>query len=171
MVCMGNICRSPTAQAVLRRKLEGVGLGGEVTVDSGGTHAWHKDEPPDMRAIRHAGWRGYDLSASRARRVSDDFERHDLILGMDGENLAALHDRCPEVHRGKLALLMVYAVRHRDQLVVPDPYYGGPNGFERVLDLIEDACDGLLAHLWVGRHSQTHSQQGLQVDKTSPGRI
>jgi protein-tyrosine phosphatase len=147
MVCMGNICRSPTAEGVLRRKLREAGLEQSVLVDSAGTTAYHVAKPPDRRSIQHAKRRGYDLSGLRARRVIDeDFERFDLILAMDWDNLALLEAQCPVEHRGKLKRLTEFACRH-DSPVVPDPYYSGPDGFERVLDLIEDACDGLVAHL------------------------
>jgi len=147
MVCMGNICRSPTAEGVLRHKLRQAGLHELVVVDSAGTHAYHEGEPPDHRSQRHAFQRGYDLSALRARAVAEaDFEHFDLILAMDWDNFALLEEQCPPEHRGKLKRLAEFARRH-DSPVVPDPYYGGANGFERVLDLIEDACDGLIDHL------------------------
>lgn len=147
MVCMGNICRSPTAEGVLRHKLRAAGLEARVLVDSAGTHAYHEGEPPDHRAIQHARQRGYDLSPLRARRICEaDFEKFDLILAMDWHNFGLLEEDCPPGHRAKLKRLTEFAVRH-DSPVVPDPYYSGADGFERVLDLIEDACDGLLAHL------------------------
>jgi len=147
MVCMGNICRSPTAEGVLRRKLQAAGLEELVVVDSAGTHAYHVGEPPDHRSVHHARLRGYDLTPLRARRVSDeDFEHFDLILAMDHDNFALLDEQCPPQHRAKLKRLTEFA-RHHDTPEVPDPYYGAANGFERVLDLIEDACDGLVAHL------------------------
>lgn len=148
MVCMGNICRSPTAEQVLRSKLQAAGLALEVEVDSAGTHAhWHDGEPPDDRSQRHAARRGYDLSALRARMVrDDDFQRFDLMLAMDWDNLALLEDRRPAGARVRLQRLSEYACRI-DQQVVPDPYHGGAGGFERVLDLVEDACDGLVAVL------------------------
>ena len=144
MVCMGNICRSPTAEAVLRHKLRAAGLHNAVEVDSAGTHAWHAGAPPDARSVTHAARRGYDLSALRARAVrDDDFERFDLILAMDWDNLALLEERCPLAHRCKLSRLTEHAVGSSAQ-VVPDPYAGGPAGFELVLDLVESACDGLV---------------------------
>lgn len=147
LVCMGNICRSPTAEGVLRHKLREAGLAGEVTVDSAGTHDYHAGEPPDTRSIRHAQRRGYDLSALRARQVvAADFERFDLILAMDWDNLALLEEACPREHRAKLGRLTEYARRFASP-EVPDPYLGGAQGFEQVLDLIEDACDGLVRHL------------------------
>lgn len=147
MVCLGNICRSPTAEAVLRHKLVAAGLAGEVVVDSAGTLGWHSGSPPDPRSVAHAKRRGYDLSALRARQVADlDFDRFDFILAMDWDNLAELQERCPPQHLAKLARLVQYARKHEAD-AVPDPYQGGPSGFENVLDLIEDACDGLVDFL------------------------
>ena len=147
MVCMGNICRSPTAEAVLRVQAALRGLAQHVEVDSAGTHGWHAGEPPDARAQAHGARRGYDLAPLRARRVqAADFERFDLILAMDRDNLANLLELRPDGAKARVELLMRYASRHAAE-EVPDPYYGPAAGFERVLDLIEDACDGLLAHL------------------------
>ena len=147
MVCMGNICRSPTAEGVLRHKLEEAGLSDMVEVDSAGTHAYHVGEPPDGRSLRHAKLRGYDLSPLRARRVAEaDFEDFDLILAMDWDNLTLLQEDCPPAHRNKLRRLTEFASKFSNP-VVPDPYYSAADGFENVLDLIEDACDGLVRHL------------------------
>ena len=155
MVCMGNICRSPTAEGVLRHKLLAAGLAGQVSVDSAGTHAWHAGEPPDRRSQKHALARGYDLSALRAREVvAEDFERFDLVLAMDWDNLALLEDLRPPVHRARLGRLCEYA-RNFDSPVVPDPYSSGADAFEQVLDLVEDACDGLVASLLAGRKAPT----------------
>lgn len=143
-VCMGNICRSPTAEGVMRHKLRESGLLEAVRVDSAGTHAWHAGSPPDRRSQIHAARRGYDLSSLRAREVVDaDFDQFDLILAMDWDNLALLESRCPPAFRRKLGRLTEHCRRH-DSTVVPDPYAGGAEGFEEVLDLVEDACDGLL---------------------------
>jgi protein-tyrosine phosphatase len=148
MVCMGNICRSPTAEAVLRHKLKAAGLDKRVEVDSAGTYGGHVGEPPDARAQRHAKLRGYDLSRLRARRlVAEDFERFDWVIAMDEDNLSRMADLAPEGHGATLGLLMTHARRHTDVTAVPDPYYGPPAGFDRVLDLIEDACDGLVSEL------------------------
>lgn len=147
MVCMGNICRSPTAEAVLRSKLDAAGLGDTVEVDSAGTHAWHAGSPPDSRSAAHAQRRGYDLSALRAREVkAADFERFDLILAMDRDNLSLLEAQCPSAYRPKLGRLTAYCRRHATD-EVPDPYQGGEAGFEHVLDLVEDACDGFVSLL------------------------
>lgn len=144
-VCMGNICRSPSAEGVMRHKLAKAGLAGRVRVDSAGTSGHHAGEPPDVRALRHAAQRGYDLAPLRARQVrAEDFHRFDLILAMDGDNLAWLCDRAPVDGRAELGLLMAHGLVHASKREVPDPYYGSAAGFEHVLDLLEDACDGLL---------------------------
>lgn len=147
MVCMGNICRSPTAEAVLRHKLRERGLDRAVEVDSAGTHGWHEGAPADERSQRHARRRGYDLGGLRARPVRpQDYERFDLLLAMDWDNLAHLQEACPPEHRRKLQRLMAFAPQALHP-IVPDPYYGGPHGFDRVLDLVEAGCDGLIEHL------------------------
>jgi protein-tyrosine phosphatase len=145
-VCMGNICRSPTAHGVLLHMVRDRGLGGQLQVDSAGTHNYHPGNPPDERSQAHAVKRGYDLSALRARQISDsDFERHDLILAMDWDNLALIQDECPAEHLHKVRRLTEFCLKHNSP-VVPDPYYGGKDGFEHVLDLVEDACEGLLRY-------------------------
>jgi len=146
-ICMGNICRSPTAHGVFQHMVEQTGLSRQVEIDSAGTHAYHLGNPPDARAQAAARRRGIDLSMQRARRVqSTDFKRFDYILAMDEENLKSLRTICPPQHAHKLSLLMEYApeLRMRE---VPDPYYGGASGFEQVLDLVEAASIGLLRHL------------------------
>jgi protein-tyrosine phosphatase len=146
-VCMGNICRSPTAHGVFRRKVIEHGLDAWVQVDSAGTHDYHPGSAPDQRSQTHAGKRGYDLSDLRARQIEEvDFERHDLILVMDMDNLALVLHKCPPEHRHKVHRLTEFCQRLVAP-VVPDPYYGGKSGFEHVLDLIEDACEGLIVHL------------------------
>jgi protein-tyrosine phosphatase len=146
-VCLGNICRSPTAEGVMRDQVEGAGLADRVDIDSAGTGDWHVGEPPDTRAQAAARSRGYDLSALRARQVSEaDFERFDLLLAMDEANLAELRRRCPPQHRDKVRLLMEFA-RGASLTEVADPYFGGAQGFEQVLDQCEDACRGLLETL------------------------
>jgi len=145
--CMGNICRSPTAHGIFRERLSQAGLLGRVQVDSAGTHNYHPGKPPDARTQRHALTRGWDLSDLRARQLMpDDFENAHLLLAMDWDNLALAEAMSPEGHRRKLRRLTEFCLRHTDT-VVPDPYYGGPADFERVLDLVEDACDGLLRHV------------------------
>jgi protein-tyrosine phosphatase len=147
MVCMGNICRSPTAEGVFRHLVEQAGLGGRIHIDSAGTHDYHVGAPPDDRSAHHASLRGYDLSRLRARQVAAlDFERFDLILTMDWENLELLQELCPPGQAHKLRRLMEFAPEGLGE-VVADPYYGGKQGFETVLDRIEAACAGLLAHV------------------------
>lgn len=146
-VCMGNICRSPTAEGVMRKLVEDAGLQNRVIVDSAGTHDYHVGAPPDPRAQTAARRRGYDLTALRARQViSADFEIFDLVLAMDFNNLAVLHDVCPSQHRYKVGLLMPYATRRRAS-IVHDPYYRSAKDFDLVLDCIEDACSGLMQAL------------------------
>jgi protein-tyrosine phosphatase len=146
-VCMGNICRSPTAHGVFRQKVIDQGLADWVEVDSAGTHNYHPNSPPDERSQEHAANRGYDLSDLRARQITaEDFDRHDLILVMDWDNLALVQDECQQQHQAKIRRLTEFCIEH-DATVVPDPYYGGVSGFDKVLDLVEDACDGLLRHV------------------------
>ena len=146
-VCMGNICRSPTAHGVFRQRVRDAGLAEAVAVDSAGTHDYHPGEAPDPRSQRHARRRGYDLSDLRARvLVPADYARADLLLVMDEANLAHASRRCPPAHGHKLRLLTSFCRVHR-ATEVPDPYAGGAEGFEHVLDLVEDACDGLLEHV------------------------
>jgi protein-tyrosine phosphatase len=143
-VCMGNICRSPTAEGVTRALAEKKGVAAYFEFDSAGTHGYHIGNPPDARARQAAAKRGYDLAPLKARQVNEfDFDRFDRILAMDRDNLDLLRQACPEEHRGKLGLFLEYASRSTND-EVPDPYYGGPEGFERVLDMIEDAAGGLL---------------------------
>jgi len=143
-VCLGNICRSPTAEGVFRKLLEDAGLHERIAVDSAGTGSWHIGSPPDPRAAKAAAARGFDLSYIRARQVAvADFERFDLIVAMDQENLADLRSAAPTEGRARLSLLLEYAPACRAS-DVPDPYYGGRNGFEQVLDLVTEACAGLV---------------------------
>ena len=147
-VCMGNICRSPTAEGVFRHIVAEAGLSEWIFVDSAGTHAYHVGEPPDRRAQAAALRRGYMLDHIRARRVDEaDFERFDYIIAMDQLNLVTLQERADEEHQRKMRLFLEYS--RSDQVDVPDPYYGGASGFERVLDLVEDASRGLLDQLRV----------------------
>jgi len=143
-VCMGNICRSPTAQGVFEHLLEEARLREHIDVDSAGTHAYHIGERPDKRATQAAAGRGIDLSRQRARRVeAADFARFDYVLAMDSSNLEDLIAICPQQHRDKLQLFLEFA-EDLSQREVPDPYYGGDQGFERVLDLIEMGARALL---------------------------
>jgi len=141
---MGNICRSPTAEAVFRRVVAERAPGLAVEIDSAGTHGYHVGSPPDRRAIEAARRRGLDLSGLRARQVSvADFERFDLILAMDEDNVADLSRMAPPQYHSRIRLLMDFAA-DPPLREVPDPYYGGPQGFEQVLDLLEEAAEGLL---------------------------
>ncbi|MDD5180748.1 MAG: low molecular weight phosphotyrosine protein phosphatase [Gallionellaceae bacterium] len=145
--CMGNICRSPTAEAVFRACVEEAGLAQHILIDSAGTHDYHVGNPPDMRAQHAALQRGYDMSALRGRQVElPDFTRFDYVLAMDCDNLAILQRLRPSDAAGRLGLFLEFASRH-SQREVPDPYYGGADGFERVLDMVEDAAEGLLQHI------------------------
>ena len=144
--CMGNICRSPTAEAVMRAKLKAARLD-HIEVDSAGTHGYHVGDSPDERSQAHAAKRGYDLSVLRARKLTAaDFEHFDLVLGMDDGNLREARRICPPEHRERLKLLMDFAPE-AGSLIVPDPYYDGAAAFEQVLDLVEAACDGLVRSL------------------------
>jgi protein-tyrosine phosphatase len=146
-VCMGNICRSPTAEGVFRKVWQERAPELRLVLDSAGTHAYHLGEPPDPRAQRAALRRGVDLSTRRARRIEvEDFERFDLILAMDELNLAALKELCPPERHECVRLLLEFAPG-AGRSDVPDPYYGGSNGFEYVLDLVEEASIGLLEEL------------------------
>jgi len=147
MVCLGNICRSPTAEAMLRRKLHEAGLDDRVEVDSAGTSDYHVDSPPDRRAVAHGERRGLHMQQLRGRRVERaDFDRFDFILAMDEDNLADLERIRPAGSRAKVALLMSFAP-DAGAREVPDPYLGGAEGFEHVLDLTAAAADGFLASL------------------------
>jgi protein-tyrosine phosphatase len=154
LLCLGNICRSPTAEGVLRARAEARGVLGALTIDSAGTAAYHTGEPPDPRSIEAALARGYDLRSLRARQLADhDFQTFDEILAMDESNLHALrtHSQSTSRQKAETNLFLSYAP-HRTEEEVPDPYYGGANGFETVLDLCEAAADGWLdAHGWTSK--------------------
>lgn len=142
--CMGNICRSPTAQGVFTKLVIEEGLSHLIEIDSAGTHAYHVGEPPDPRARETAQRRGIDLSRQRARRaLAEDFEQFDYVLAMDEDNHRALSALCPPGLEERLKLFMNYAP-HLEILEVPDPYYGGTNGFEAVFDMVDEAARGLL---------------------------
>ncbi|MEX0617668.1 MAG: low molecular weight protein-tyrosine-phosphatase [Pseudohongiellaceae bacterium] len=146
LVCLGNICRSPTAHGVLEHRISQSGLRGKVTLDSAGTGGYHIGSSPDSRSIEAAMKRGYDLNPLRARQVAQqDFETFDYILAMDANNLKELRLRCPEEYQHKLQLFLEYS--DSGETSVPDPYFGGADGFQHVLTLIEEACDGLVAHI------------------------
>ena len=142
--CMGNICRSPTAEGVFRRQVIAASLDNRIRIDSAGTHDYHVGHAPDPRSRAAAAARGYELGALRARKVTvQDFVKFDYILAMDNGNLAELRRMAPREYRSKPRLIMEFGGRHA-ATEVPDPYYGGAQGFEEVLDMAEDACAGLL---------------------------
>jgi len=143
-VCMGNICRSPTAEGVFRKLVSDSGLEDDIHIDSAGTHAYHSGEGPDRRARAAAERRGVSLEGLQARRVADsDFENFTYIIAMDDDNLSALLDVADEAHHEKVRLLLEFS-ESMPEREVPDPYYGGSAGFERVLDLVEEASKALL---------------------------
>ena len=145
-VCLGNICRSPTAEAVFRQRVQAAGMTGQIDIDSAGTGDWHIGKAPDRRSQQFAARFGYDLSPLRARQVSEeDFREFDYILAMDLANLADLQAIQPPDSRARLELFLAYSEADEDE--VPDPYYGGDEGFLRVLQLVESASDGLLQTL------------------------
>lgn len=145
-VCLGNICRSPTAHAVFRQKVQNTKL--SIEIDSAGTAGYHEGAKPDKRSIKHGKKRGYDFSNLAARAVkSADFEHYDYILAMDAQNYKDLMKKCPSDFQHKIHLFLEFANNYPNQNEVPDPYYGGEKGFEFVLDLVEDASDGLIKHL------------------------
>ena len=143
-VCMGNICRSPTAQGVFEYLVQEANLKEHVLIDSAGTHAYHIGETPDTRATQAAAGRGIDLTRQRARRIkAEDFAHFDYVLAMDNSNLDDLLSICPQQHQEKVRLFLEFS-SDLEQRDVPDPYYGGSQGFERVLDLVEEGARGLL---------------------------
>jgi len=146
-VCMGNICRSPTAEVVFRRQVEQSGLAEQILIDSAGTHDYHIGDAPDARTQRAAKLRGYDMSQLRGRQVeAEDFHRFDFVLAMDEANLDILKRLRPRDAQSHLGLFLEFAERQTER-EVPDPYFGGADGFERVLDMVEDAAAGLLKHI------------------------
>lgn len=146
-VCMGNICRSPTAEGVFTKLVADRNLERFFTIDSAGTHAHHVGEAPDLRAQKAALARGVNLSGIRSRKfVRGDFEDFDFVLAMDEDNYSILIDACPDEHKEKIRYFLEYAP-HLNVREVPDPYFGGSYGFERVLDLVEEASVGFLKAL------------------------
>ena len=146
-VCMGNICRSPMAEGMFRQAVREAGLERTIETDSAGTHAYHVGDAPDQRAQQAVRQRGADISQLRGRKVADtDFDAFDYILVMDGDNYSKLIERAPAHHHGKIRRLLSFS-RKYPNLDVVDPYYGGPQGFEENLDMIEDAVQGLLREI------------------------
>lgn len=155
-VCLGNICRSPTAEGVFRKLVVEEGLVEYIEIDSAGTHAYHIGKEPDQRAQAAARRRGVDLSGLRGRQaVREDIERFDYVLAMDCENHEHLLAICPQGLEDKIRLFLEFAP-HRAEREVPDPYYGGHAGFDRVLDMVEEAARGLLADIRATRLSRHH---------------
>ena len=147
-VCLGNICRSPTAHGVFEKMVLEAGLAQKITIDSCGTGDWHIGHSPDERSASAALTRGYDLSHLRSRQITaSDFNRFDYILVMDNKNLSDLKAMRPANYSGQLELFLNYANNYADTLEVPDPYYGGASGFDHVIDLVEDASQVLLTTL------------------------
>lgn len=146
-VCMGNICRSPTAHGVFESMVKAAGMVGDIEVDSAGTHAYHIGEVPDKRSSQCALEKGFDLSYIRARRVEvSDFDYFDYVLAMDNDNYSILESMAPTKHKDKVSLFLDFSI-NKTESEVPDPYYGGPNGFEHVFDLVEGASKGLLSDI------------------------
>lgn len=146
-VCLGNICRSPVAEGVFRKKIKDSNLTDKFELDSAGTAAWHVGKSPDNRMMEAANLRGYDLSDLRARQaIASDFEKFDYILAMDTDNLYNLEDMNPGTGEANLSLFLDYAATVKDK-EVPDPYYGKKEGFNHVIDLVEEAADGLIEKL------------------------
>ena len=145
-VCMGNICRSPTAHAVFREAVNRAGLAAHTEIDSAGTHAYHIGNPPDPRSTATALAHGIDMRDLRARQVAPaDFQRFDAIVAMDTDNLNLLSNACPDSERTRLSLMLDWCAGWGEE--VPDPYYGGDDGFEQVFEMLAEACDGLLEHI------------------------
>ena len=152
-ICSGNICRSPTAEGVFQSVVVEAGLDAAITVDSAGLGSWHAGEAPDRRAQAAARKRGFDLAGQRARQVTTgDFDRFDYIIGMDRQNRTGLMKLCPAGAEDRVHLFLDF-VKGAEQAEIPDPYYGSGDGFERVLDLVEAASRGLLAHIRTNRLS------------------
>jgi len=146
-VCMGNICRSPTAEGVFAKLIKEEGVENQFSIDSAGTHAYHVGSAPDLRAQKAALGRGVEISHLRGRKViNGDFEDFDFLLAMDDDNYSILINACPDEHKHKVRYFLDYAP-HLKVREVPDPYYGGQYGFERVLDMVEEASAGFLNNL------------------------
>ncbi len=146
-VCMGNICRSPTAEGVFRHVVKQKNMDSHIVIDSAGTHAYHIGESPDSRSQATAKQRGVDLSSQRARKVeAQDFDKFDYVIAMDHSNSEDLKSLADAGQQAKIHLFMEFA-KDRDNTEVPDPYYGGGNGFENVFDMVQSASEGLLQHI------------------------
>ena len=147
LICMGNICRSPTAHAVFRHLVNEHGLSEVIEIDSAGTHAYHIGNPPDSRSMQTARKRGIEMSDLRARQVDlGDFYHYDYLIAMDDYNMSLLKEQAPADTKHKLSMFLSFAP-HLNEREVPDPYYGGADGFELVFDMVQAASEGLLAHI------------------------
>lgn len=149
-VCMGNICRSPTAHGVMQEKVVQRGLENEIAVDSAGTHAYHVGEKSDPRSRQLAASKGIDMDYIRARKISiTDYNEFDYILAMDEDNLELINYYAPSDYSATIGLFLDYASRAGtvDEAIVPDPYYGGDAGFEHVFSLVDNGCDSLIEHI------------------------
>lgn len=154
-ICMGNICRSPMAEGMFRHAIKAAGLESQVQIDSAGTHSYHVGSPPDARAQQASKKRGIDISSQRSRLVTDkDFSEYDYLLVMDGANYAHLIRRAPLEHQPKIRRLLSFS-RKFPNLDVPDPYYGGTQGFEENLDMIQDAVSHLVREIEAKQHKRT----------------
>ncbi len=148
-VCLGNICRSPAAEGIMKRKIEEAGLQDQFLIDSAGILNYHEGELPDSRMRMHAKQRGYDLTSCSRPVKTADFYNFDYIIGMDDSNIIALERKAPDLEsKNKIHRMVSFSGKYAHDHV-PDPYYGGASGFETVLDLLEDACDGLIEKLKV----------------------
>ncbi len=151
-VCLGNICRSPMAEGTFRNAVEKAGLSDQFEIDSAGTSGWHIGEPPDGRTTQTAITRGIDLSAQRSRKVrQSDFEDYDYIIAMDRDNFGSLMGTSSKGSQDRIRMFLEFAPK-LSETEVPDPYFGGQHGFDHVLDLVEEASDGLLAHIMQDRN-------------------
>ena len=150
-ICMGNICRSPAAEGIMKNKVQEQGLEQFFYIDSAGIHGWHEGELPDNRMRAHASRRGYKLTSHARPVVSNDFKNFDMIIGMDDSNIQNLKRMAPDLESQRKICRMTDFCQTHTADCVPDPYYGGASGFELVLDLLEDACDGLLDDLKLRR--------------------
>ena len=148
-VCMGNICRSPTAHAVMQNKISTQGLSALILADSAGTHAYHVNEPPDSRAVALANAKGIGMDSIRARKIAiNDYDDFDYILAMDDDNLELLNYYAPQNHAAEIRLFLSFInASSGEKTIVPDPYYGGDLGFSTVFDLVDQGCDALIEHL------------------------
>lgn len=146
-VCLGNICRSPAGEGIFKHLVKNEGLDNDIIVDSAGTSGWHRGELPDHRMRRHAAKRGYKLDSLSRKFTADDFDHFDIILAMDDSNYANIMVLAPDLESQKKVYRMVDFLQRLVHDHIPDPYYMGAEGFEQVLDLLEDACEGLLKEI------------------------